>query len=78
MAYSAKCTGTYIGQFTICNPVEFNKALNEGYTIQEATKLLKTSDTIFGSAFYPLFSYTVDGVNYVRASYRLHSISAGA
>ena len=72
MAYTAKCTGTYIGQFTMFDPVEFNKALNEGYTIQEATRLLKGSGIVFGPAFYPFFSYTVDGVNYVRASYRLH------
>ena len=72
MAYTAKCTGIYIGQFTMYNPVEFNKALNEGYSVQEATKLLKGSGIVLGAAFYPLFAYTVDGVQYIRASYRLH------
>ena len=72
MAYTAKCTGTYIGQFTMYNPVEFNRLLNEGYTIREATQQLKTGDIVIGSAFYPFYSYTVDGVEYVRASYRLH------
>lgn len=71
MAYSEKCTGTYIGNFTLFDPVEFNKALNEGCTVQEATHRLKGTDIIVGAAFYPLFSYTVDGVEYIRASYRL-------
>lgn len=71
MAYSEKCTGTYTGQFTMFDPVEFNKALSLGCTVQEATKLLKGSPIVVGAAFYPLYSYTVDGVEYVRASYRL-------
>lgn len=71
MAYTAKCTGRYIGQFTMRDPVEFNKLLNEGCTIQEAGKRMQTSTFIVGSAFFPFFSYTVNGVEYVRASYRL-------
>ena len=72
MSYSEKCTGKYIGEFTLYNPVEYNKLLNEGCTFEEAREKLKGTALVPGASFYPFFSYTVNGTEYIRASYHLH------
>lgn len=71
MAYTEKTTGRYIGQFTMFDPAEYNKLLNEGYSLEEARGKLKGTPLVALSTFYPFYSYTVNGVEYVRASYRL-------
>ena len=72
MAYTESCKGNYIGECVMQNPDEFNRLLNEGYSLLDARKATQKGGVIFQTDFYPLFKYEVNGVEYVRASRKLH------